>query len=73
MDFVARGNFLMQSGTLRIDVAFWEKKVNFAGHLTDRWYEPNDLELAGKLRPSTSLVLYLPLFYRDTNTKRIHV
>lgn len=48
MDFVARGNFIMQSGTLHIDVAFWEKKVNFNGHLTARWYEPDDLELAGK-------------------------
>ncbi|KAE8454643.1 hypothetical protein EG329_000266 [Mollisiaceae sp. DMI_Dod_QoI] len=35
------------TGTLRIDVAFWQKKLDYAGHTTARTYVPDDLELAG--------------------------
>ena len=48
LDFVARGNFILQIGTLRRDVAFWQKKTIYHGHTEDRTYVPDDLELSGK-------------------------
>lgn len=48
IDFVARNNYVLQSGTPNRDVAFWQKITSYPGHITARTYEPIDLEVAGK-------------------------
>ncbi|KAH8812100.1 hypothetical protein F5884DRAFT_302871 [Xylogone sp. PMI_703] len=47
LDFVARNNYILQSGTPKMDVAFWQKITTYPGHITQRTYGPIDLELAG--------------------------
>lgn len=47
MDFVGRNNFVLQSGVPRIDVAFWQKKTTYPGHVELRTYQPSDLEAVG--------------------------
>lgn len=47
MDFVARNNFVLQSGAALFDLAFWQKKTVYPGHVELRTYEPKDLERAG--------------------------
>ncbi|KAL1984134.1 hypothetical protein VTN96DRAFT_9439 [Rasamsonia emersonii] len=47
IDFVARNNYILQSGTPKIDVAFWQKITTYPGHITNRTYEPTDLEEKG--------------------------
>jgi hypothetical protein len=60
LQFIARCNFLLQTGTLRIDVAFWQKKTDYAGHTTARTYVPDDLELAGKSKVLPTRRIGLP-------------
>lgn len=48
MDFVARNNFIFQSGKPEIDIAFWQKITTYPGHIQLRTYEPSDLEEAGQ-------------------------
>jgi hypothetical protein len=47
IDFVARNNFILQSGTPKRDIAFWQKVTTYPGHITTRTYQPTDLETAG--------------------------
>ncbi|RFU31735.1 hypothetical protein B7463_g4619, partial [Scytalidium lignicola] len=47
IDFVARTNYILQSGTPKIDIAFWQKITTYPGHITQRTYQPTDLENAG--------------------------
>lgn len=49
MEFVARNNFIFQSGVPQMDIAFWQKVTVYPGHITTRTYEPADLEEAGVL------------------------
>jgi hypothetical protein len=56
LDFVARSNYIMQSGTPKRDIAFWQKVTSFPGHIQLKGYDPTDLESAGNY----PLSLYLP-------------
>jgi hypothetical protein len=47
IDFVARNNYILQSGVPKRDVVFWQKKTTYPGHITARTYDPTDLESAG--------------------------
>ncbi|KAK6216503.1 hypothetical protein LQW54_003509 [Pestalotiopsis sp. IQ-011] len=47
MDFVGRNNSVLQSGEPRIDIAFWQKKTTYPGHVELRTYQPADLEEVG--------------------------
>ncbi|KAI1609048.1 hypothetical protein EDD36DRAFT_499381 [Exophiala viscosa] len=47
IDFVARNNFLLQSGVPKFDVAFWQKMTTYPGHIQLPTYAPTDLEAAG--------------------------
>ncbi|KAF7514705.1 hypothetical protein G7054_g15078 [Neopestalotiopsis clavispora] len=47
MDFVGRNNFVLQSGRPKIDIAFWQKRTTYPGHVELRTYPATDLESAG--------------------------
>ncbi|KAI6911775.1 hypothetical protein KC348_g12866 [Hortaea werneckii] len=47
MDYVARNNWVMQTGVPKMDVAFWQKVTTQPGHIELRTYEPTDLEEMG--------------------------
>jgi hypothetical protein len=47
MDFVARNNFILQTGVPKMDIVFWQKLTTYPGHITQRTYQPTDLEQAG--------------------------
>ncbi|ETS81939.1 hypothetical protein PFICI_06941 [Pestalotiopsis fici W106-1] len=47
MDFVGRNNFVLQSGRPKIDIAFWQKKTTYPGHVELRTYPTTDLESVG--------------------------
>ncbi|KAK5033113.1 hypothetical protein LTR13_007078 [Exophiala sideris] len=47
IDFVARNNFLLQSGVPKFDVAFWQKMTTYPGHVQLPTYAPTDLEQVG--------------------------
>ena len=47
LDFVARNNFVWQSGIPRMDLAFWQKISVYPGHIQTRTYQPDDLERIG--------------------------
>lgn len=47
IDFVARNNFILQSGIPKFDVAFWQKMTTYPGHIQLPTYAPTDLEQAG--------------------------
>lgn len=46
-DFIARNNWVFQSGIPRMDIAIWQKMTVYPGHIQLRTYEPTDLEDAG--------------------------
>lgn len=46
-DFIARNNWVFQSGIPRIDLAIWQKMTVYPGHVELRTYEPTDLEQLG--------------------------
>ncbi|ORY00972.1 hypothetical protein BCR34DRAFT_102101 [Clohesyomyces aquaticus] len=46
-DFIARNNWVFQSGTPRIDIAIWQKTTVYPGHIQLRTYVPTDLEQMG--------------------------
>ncbi|KAF2177633.1 hypothetical protein K469DRAFT_644095 [Zopfia rhizophila CBS 207.26] len=46
-DFVARNNWVFQSGIPRMDLAIWQKMTVYPGHIELRTYEPTDLEEKG--------------------------
>lgn len=48
LDFVARNNYILQLGTPKRDLVFWQKITNYPGHITARTYDPVDLEAAGR-------------------------
>ncbi|KAJ9499406.1 hypothetical protein H2202_004989 [Exophiala xenobiotica] len=47
IEFVARNNFVVQTGVPKLDIAFWQKMTTYPGHIQLRTYEPTDLEEAG--------------------------
>lgn len=47
IEFVARNNFVVQTGVPKFDIAFWQKMTTYPGHIQLRTYEPTDLEEAG--------------------------
>lgn len=49
LDYVARNNLILQSGTPKFDIAFWQKMTVYPGHIQVRTYQPGDLEAEGKL------------------------
>ncbi|KAF1950375.1 hypothetical protein CC80DRAFT_539633 [Byssothecium circinans] len=46
-DFVARNNWVFQSGVPKMDIAIWQKTTVYPGHIEARTYQPTDLEKAG--------------------------
>lgn len=46
-DFIARNNWVFQTGIPRMDIAIWQKNTVYPGHIEARTYEPTDLEEAG--------------------------
>ncbi|KAL1595935.1 hypothetical protein SLS60_009625 [Paraconiothyrium brasiliense] len=46
-DFIARNNWVFQTGIPRIDIAIWQKMTVYPGHIEARTYQPADLEEAG--------------------------
>lgn len=50
MNYVARTQYIAQSGVPKRDLAFWLKVTNWAAHQIFSEYQPNDLEDAGKLK-----------------------
>ncbi|KAL9109497.1 MAG: hypothetical protein Q9227_005832 [Pyrenula ochraceoflavens] len=47
VDFVARNNFIWQTGVAKMDIAFWQKVTVYPGHIQTRTYQPDDLERVG--------------------------
>jgi hypothetical protein len=47
LDFVARNNWIFQTGIPRMDIAIWQKMTVYPGHIEARTYEPTDLEEKG--------------------------
>ncbi|KAF2732260.1 secreted protein [Polyplosphaeria fusca] len=47
LNFIARNNWVFQSGIPRLDIAIWQKMTTYPGHIQLRTYEPTDLEKAG--------------------------
>ena len=47
IDFVARNNFILQSGVPKVDIAVYQKLTTQPGHILFRTYAPNDLEQLG--------------------------
>lgn len=47
MDFVARNNWVLQTGVPKVDIAIWQKVTTYPGHIELRTYEPTDLEDMG--------------------------
>ncbi|KAF2645734.1 secreted protein [Massarina eburnea CBS 473.64] len=47
IDFVARNNWVFQSGVPKMDIAIWQKMTTYPGHIQARTYQPTDLEEAG--------------------------
>ncbi|KAF2205690.1 hypothetical protein GQ43DRAFT_477176 [Delitschia confertaspora ATCC 74209] len=47
LDFVARNNWVFQSGIPRLDIAIYQKITVYPGHIQLRTYEPADLETIG--------------------------
>ncbi|KIW43060.1 uncharacterized protein PV06_04207 [Exophiala oligosperma] len=47
IDFIARNNFILQTGVPKFDVAFWQKMTTYPGHIQLRTYQPTDLEEGG--------------------------
>ncbi|KAF2113084.1 hypothetical protein BDV96DRAFT_150975 [Lophiotrema nucula] len=46
-DFIARNNWVFQTGIPRMDIAIWQKITIYPGHVQLRTYAPTDLEEAG--------------------------
>ena len=46
-DFIARNNWVFQTGIPRIDIAIWQKMTVYPGHIEARTYQPTDLEEMG--------------------------
>ncbi|KAL5434257.1 hypothetical protein PMIN07_009197 [Paraphaeosphaeria minitans] len=46
-DFIARNNWVFQTGIPRMDIAIWQKMTTYPGHIEARTYQPTDLEEAG--------------------------
>ncbi|KAF1974068.1 hypothetical protein BU23DRAFT_505855 [Bimuria novae-zelandiae CBS 107.79] len=46
-DFVARNNWVFQTGIPRMDIAIWQKMTVYPGHIEARTYQPTDLEEMG--------------------------
>lgn len=46
-DYIARNNWVFQSGIPRMDIAVWQKVTVYPGHVQSRTYEPADLEDMG--------------------------
>jgi hypothetical protein len=46
-DFIARNNWVFQTGIPRMDLAIWQKRSTYPGHVELRTYAPTDLEDAG--------------------------
>lgn len=46
-DFIARNNWVFQTGIPRMDIAIWQKMTVYPGHVEARTYQPADLEEMG--------------------------
>ncbi|KAF2474910.1 uncharacterized protein BDR25DRAFT_280543 [Lindgomyces ingoldianus] len=47
IDYIARNNWVFQTGIPRMDLAIWQKMTVYPGHIQLRTYEPTDLEQMG--------------------------